>query len=55
MYLVDHFGQPFLKEVILMFAIFGLVAVLVAGGVVIAENHGSQQAQETTQEVLHQQ
>ena len=52
MYLVDHVDQPFLKEVINMFAIFGILAVLVTGTVVLAENHSDQKSQETTQEAF---
>lgn len=35
-----------------MFAIFGILAVLVTGTVVLAENHSDQKAQETTQEAF---
>ena len=36
-----------------MFAIFGILAVLVTGTVVLAENNSDQKSQDTTQEVLH--
>ena len=35
-----------------MFLVVSLVAVLVAGGVVLAENHSDQKSQDTTQEAF---